>query len=64
MRIFTAPNHNTGLKELGTIELEDYLVRTIQYVPGLNGGVASTTAALMKDPLVADLVWVGTDSQK
>ena len=57
-------NHQACLKELGTINLEHTNVRTVQFVPGVNGGVAcSSSAALMDEPLKADMVWVGTDTK-
>ncbi|TRY79106.1 hypothetical protein TCAL_02839 [Tigriopus californicus] len=61
LRIFSVPNQNTGLKELGTISLEHFYARTIQYVPGLTNGVANSSP---DDPLRSDLVWVGVNTQK
>ena len=64
LRIFGVTNHQACLKELGTIHLERTNVRTVQFVPGMNGGLAcSSNAALMDEPLKADMVWVGTDSK-
>jgi hypothetical protein len=53
-------SHHTGLKEVSTITLEDTMVKAIQYVPGLHGGVPSPDG----EPLKGDLVWVGTDSRR
>ncbi len=73
LRIFSVPNHHTGLKELGTVELPTERVMAIQFVPGLNGGVANSSSPLHgggggggggEDPLKCDTVWVGTDSQR
>eukprot|EP00095_Tigriopus_kingsejongensis_P003352 maker-scaffold787_size97196-snap-gene-0.12 protein:Tk03352 transcript:maker-scaffold787_size97196-snap-gene-0.12-mRNA-1 annotation:"rho guanine nucleotide exchange factor 10" len=61
LRIFSVPNNNTGLKELGTISLKHLFVRTIQYVPGITNGVAN---AATDDPLKSDLIWVGVNTQK
>ena len=48
--------------------LPDVHVRTLQFVPGLNGGVATSTTMANStsgdSPLKADMVWVGTDTQK
>ena len=60
LRIFGMTNHQTGLKEMGTLTLEDTMVKTIQYVPGLHGGVPSPDGEAMK----GDLVWVGTDARR
>jgi hypothetical protein len=60
LRIFSLTNHQTGLKEMGTITLDETMVKTIQYVPGLHGGVPSPDGEHMK----GDLVWVGTDSKR
>ena len=66
LRIFSVPNHNTGLKELGTVEPEADLgaVKTLQYVPGVNtsGNVYLQDSSF--DPLREDQVWVGTESKK
>jgi hypothetical protein len=66
MRIFAVTNHHTGLKELGTIEMEA-TARSVQFVPGLNGGVATSKHALAnataEEALKADLVWVGNDKR-
>ena len=65
LRIFSIPNHNTGLKELGTVEpeLELGAVKTLQYVPGVN---SNGNAFLQEtfDPLREDQVWVGMESRK
>lgn len=62
LRIFSVPNHNTGLKELGTIEPETEFgaVKTLQYVPGVNSNYVHESY----DPLRDDLVWAGTESKK
>ena len=41
--------------------ISEFQVRTIQFVPGLRGGIASSST---EDALKSDLVWVGTDCQK
>ena len=57
------------MKELGTIALEQLAVRTVQFVPGMTGGVAAgsglsrSNVSLMEDPLKADMVWVGTNDK-
>ena len=59
------PHTQTGLKDLGTVELPTERVRAIQFVPGLNGGVANTSTGrdhALEDPLKCDTVWVGTDA--
>ncbi len=67
LRIFGLPqNHQAGLKELGTVELEESAgvsVKAIVFVPGLNGGV-SNGASGTEDPLKCDTVWVGTDASR
>jgi hypothetical protein len=45
---------------MGTITLEETAVKTIQYIPGLHGGIPSPDG----EPLKGDLVWVGTDSKR
>lgn len=60
LRIFSVTSHHTGLKEMGTISLEDTAVKAVQYVPGLHGGIPSPDG----EPLKGDLVWVGTDSKR
>lgn len=70
LRILGVASNQTAMKELGTIALEHLAVRTVQFVPGMTGGVAagmssraSTGASLMEDPLKADMVWVGTNDK-
>ena len=68
LRIFGVTPHQPGLKEVGTVTLppppeggaERSLVRCMQYVPGLHGGVPTHDP----EPLRGDLVWVGTDAKR
>jgi hypothetical protein len=62
LRIFNVTNHQACLKELGTVALEKSHVRTVQFVPGMSGGLACSSSA-MEEPLRADMVWVGTDTK-
>ncbi len=69
LRIFGVPtNHQAGLKELGTIELPGDRVKVVQFVPGLNGGVATSSlhgaGGGGEDPLKCDTVWVGSEAQQ
>ena len=70
LRILGVASNQTAMKELGTIALEHLAVRTLQFVPGMTGGVAvgsgnsgSRCVSLMEDPLKADMVWVGTNDK-
>ena len=65
LRMFSVPNHHTGLKELGTVEPEPELgaIKSLQYVPGVNtNGYIYLQDTY--DPLREDQVWVGTESKK
>ena len=65
LRIFGVTSHQPGLKEMGTLTLPSQdggpsVVRCMQYVPGLHGGVPANDP----EPLRGDLVWVGTDAKR
>lgn len=74
LRVFLAQTGNTGLKELGTVTLNNVKVGSIQFVPGLTEGIAHSGPLLLAggggggeaqiEALRQDMVWVGTESQK